>query len=176
MSARLGATAAVVFLAAACGAGEGRDGAPGGDEAPSAPMETTASVADGGTAEDLVDAGAGTTWTDLYRDLFGPSAPASCAGSGACHGAAEQSGARGSYGYVCASRDGCRASMLSPETALVQASDFGAPSKSTLVQTLRRRSASGSVVGSMPKRSTYVFSHDSIARVEAWIRNGAPDD
>lgn len=126
--------------------------------------------------EDLLDAGSGTTWTDLYRDLFGPTGGASCAGNGPCHGSAEESGASGSHGYVCASREGCRESMLSLETGLVQASDSTAPEKSTLVATLRRRSAKGGIVGTMPKRSEYVFSHDSIARIEAWIRNGAPDD
>ena len=126
--------------------------------------------------EDLVDAGAGVTWTALYLDLFGPTAPSGCAGSGVCHGAAGESGAQASNGYVCATKDGCRESMLSLETGLVQSRDFAAPSKSTLVDVLRRRAAGGAVVGSMPKRSSYVFSHDSIRRIETWIANGAPDD
>ncbi|MBN9167259.1 MAG: hypothetical protein BGO98_17810 [Myxococcales bacterium 68-20] len=126
--------------------------------------------------EDTVDAGAGVTWTALYRDLFGPMAPSGCAGSGTCHGAAGESGAQASNGYVCATKEGCRESMLSLETGLVQSRDFSAPSKSTLVDVLRRRDANGAVVGSMPKRSSYVFSRDSIDRIETWIANGAPDD
>jgi hypothetical protein len=66
--------------------------------------------------------------------------------------------------------------MLSIDAALVQSSDAAAPEKSTLVQVLRRRTASGKTLGTMPKRSGYVFSDDAIARIETWIRNGAPDD
>jgi hypothetical protein len=168
MTARVGTIAALVLVAAACDAGRSDDeggGVARKDEAESA-----------SNAEDLVDAGAGTTWTDLYRDLFGPTAPASCAGTGMCHGTADESGARGSNGYVCTSREGCRESMLSLETGIVQPSDSKAPEKSTLIAMLRRRSASGGIVGTMPKRSEYVFSRDSIARVETWIRNGAPND
>lgn len=126
--------------------------------------------------EGTVDAGVGVTWTALYRDLFGPSAESGCAGSGTCHGAAGESGAEGSNGYVCATKDGCRESLLSLETGLVQSRDFAAPSKSTLIDVLRRRDANGAIVGSMPKRSSYVFSQDSIRRIETWIANGAPDD
>jgi hypothetical protein len=185
MRARLGAMAIVLVASAACSTGTGDAKHGGGGRAdddrkreqPSAPEQAPAGASDeGGVASSVVDAGAGTTWTALYRDFFGPTAPASCAGSGACHGSSEASGADGSNGYVCASRDGCRASMLSVETGLVQASDADAPEKSTLVDVLRRRSANGGTVGSMPKSSTYVFSDESIARVEAWIRNGAPDD
>lgn len=130
----------------------------------------------GAPPEDTVDAGAGVTWTALYRDLFGPTTPSGCAGSGACHGSAGESGAQASNGYVCATKGGCRESMLSLETGLVQSRDFAAPSKSMLVDVLRRRDANGTIVGSMPKRSSYVFSSDSIRRIETWIANGAPDD
>ena len=126
--------------------------------------------------EDAVDSGVGVTWTALYRDLFSPTAPSGCAGSGTCHGAAGESGAQGSNGYVCATKEGCRESMLSLETGLVQSRDFAAPRKSTLIAVLRRRDANGAIVGSMPKRSSYVFSEDSIRRIETWIANGAPDD
>src|SRR5579864_3724850 len=48
-----------------------------------------------------MDAGMGTTFTDLHRDFFGPSGAASCAGNGTCHGDASQMGAKSSGGYVC---------------------------------------------------------------------------
>ncbi len=154
----------VLVTLAACAAEDG------GVQGPKAKPDTPGVVAS------QADAGGGTTWTDLYRDFFGPTAPASCAGSGgACHGAPGQSGARVS-GYVCATRDGCRASMLSADTGLVQESDFAAPEESTLVTVLRRRSATGELEGTMPKGSSYELSHDAIARIEAWIRSGAPDD
>lgn len=116
---------------------------------------------DGGTSdaelspEESVDAGSGVTWTALYRDLFGPTAQSGCAGSGACHGAASESGALVSNGYVCATQQGCRESILSLETGLVQSRDFAAPSKSTLVLVLRRRDANGTIKGAMPKASPY---------------------
>ena len=67
-------------------------------------------------------------------------------------------------------------SMLSPAAALVQEADFGLPEQSSLVLILRRRSVNGSVLGSMPKQSAYVFSSNSMARIETWIGNGAPAD
>lgn len=163
MKVRFGVVGALL-VAVACGSA-GEDNGARSTENASDPTE-----ADG------LDGGAGATWTDLYRDLFGPAAPASCAGSGACHGALEQSGAQASRGYVCATKESCRSSMLSSGTGLIQPGDFAAPEKSKLVTALRRESASGGVVGTMPKRSTYVFSRQSIARIEAWIRNGAPND
>jgi hypothetical protein len=152
-----------LFLAA-CGAEGTRP-----TEASSADVQT------GPPPEDSVDAGSGITWTDLYRDLFGPSGQASCAGDGGCHGAAESSGSVPS-GFVCASKGDCRASILSADSSLVLPGDSSAPARSQLVATLRRRSATGGIIGLMPKSPAYVFSHDSINRIEAWIRNGAPDD
>jgi len=176
--------ALLVALAAACATactaatGEVHGGALKLDAAPPQALQVDAGpIGDAGLSpEDLVDAGAGTTWIDLYRDLFGPMGLASCAGSGSCHGSADQAGAHGSFGYVCATRDGCRESMLSLATGLVQPQDFDAPAESGLVTALRRRSASGTVVGTMPRTSPYVFSHDAIARIESWIGRGAPAD
>ena len=171
------ATAACA-TACATATGEVHGGAWKLDAAPPETLQLDAGPIDdaGPPPEDLVDAGAGTTWTDLYRDLFGPTGQASCAGNATCHGAADQAGAHGSFGYVCATRDGCRESMLSLATGLVQAQDFDAPAESGLVAALRRRSARGTVVGTMPRTAPYVFSHDSIARIETWISHGAPAD
>jgi hypothetical protein len=124
--------------------------------------------------EDDIDAGAGTTWTDLYRDLFGPTGGGSCAGNGTCHGAADQAGTK-SVGFLCADQDGCRASLFA--TSLVRALDAQKPDDSGLIGVMRHRSPSGAIVGLMPRApGTYVFSHDSIARVRAWIAAGAPND
>lgn len=144
--------------------------------APTAGDDSGSSTTDGGAPEDAIDAGSGTTWTDLYRDLFGATSPASCAGSGACHGDANQAGARSSNGFVCTDKDGCRNSLLSADTGLVQASDSAAPEQGALIHTLRHRTTSGSVTGTMPKGGSYVFSRASVTRIETWIRNGAPND
>lgn len=155
-----GAIAALVVGAAAACSSESKDETPNVSE----PV---------GPAGELAQEGAGgDTWPDLYRDFFGPSARSSCAAT-TCHGSPESSGARGSHGFVCADQDQCRESMLSPDTGLVQLGDVGTPSESTLVQILRRRSESGGIVGVMPKSSRYVFSDDSIERIETWIGNGA---
>jgi hypothetical protein len=160
--ARVGAWVALILSVAACGGGEGNEDNVQRDEARATPVPDTAA--------------GGTTWSALYRDLFGSSAAASCAGTSVCHGSASASGAIGSHGYVCADAKGCRASMLSNEAALVQPSDATAPEKSTLIQVLRRQSSGGVLVGSMPKRSQFVFTNEQLARIETWIRNGAPDD
>lgn len=175
MMTRLSTWAALTILVAACSASAAPEET--GSEGATQTAAPTGNEGRGSSApEELVDAGSGTAWTDLYRDLFGPTGGASCAGTGMCHGSAGESGALGSQGYVCASREGCRESMLSAETLIVQASDSNAPERSSLVATLRRRSGTGTIVGTMPKRSQYVFSRQSIARIETWIRNGAPDD
>lgn len=43
----------------------------------------------------------GHTWTDLYRDYFGPTGVASCQGNGSCHGDPSQSGALTLPHFVC---------------------------------------------------------------------------
>jgi hypothetical protein len=168
--ARLVSMMTLVVVTASC------DAASDEEQQSKDPISTPPTSDDERPVGDQKAEGVGTTWSALYRDLFGPAATASCAGNGMCHGSAAESGTQASHGYVCATREGCRTSMLSIETALVQSSDADAPEKSTLVQVLRRRNASGKTVGTMPKRSGYVFSEDAIDRIETWIRNGAPDD
>lgn len=171
---RQGAKLMVALIgAAACSTTAGEDRREGSSSAPT--MQVGTDLSDGGS-DKRAEEGAGSTWSDVYRDLFGPTAPASCAGAGMCHGSAEESGASASHGYVCATKDGCRASILSSETGLVQPGDAVSPERSTLVQVLRRRSTNGSIVGSMPKRSSFVFSDAAMNRITTWIRNGAPDD
>lgn len=168
-----------VLGAAACATATGD--VSGGDarfDASAPAFDDSSDFGEGGVPpEDLRDAGSGTTWTALYRDLFGPSAPSGCAGDGDCHGTATQAGAEASGGFVCADQAGCRDSLLSPSTGLVQAKDAAEPSKAALIFELRHRNAAGKVVGIMPKRpASYVFSHDSMARIETWIQNGSPND
>ena len=169
-----GALLAVAAAAAACvnATSDTKGGEPLFDTTPPA---STGAV----SCEIGADAGSGTTFTDLYRDFFGPTGAASCAGNGTCHGDANQSGARSSGGYVCgASKDDCRASMLAMGTGpLVDPSkDPTNPELSGLVQELRRRKTDGTVVGLMPKSPACVFEQPAIDRIQAWIKNGAPND
>lgn len=168
-------TGAAALAACADASGEVRGGDPRFDAAPPGPAPEEDAAADAGPfPEDLLDAGTGATWTDLYRDLFGPTGGASCAGDGLCHGSADQAGAVAS-GFVCDSQAGCRASMLG-NSGLVKSADFTAPQQSFLATIVRRRRSDGSLLGSMPKRPAYVFSRASMERIQTWIQNGAPDD
>ncbi len=160
----------------------------GGDDTPSTPADAGSSSGSSGATDDAgdgavakpeeaIDSGSGTTWTDLYRDLFGPTGQASCAGDGLCHGSASQAGARGSNGFVCADKDACYASMTAASPGLVTSTDTTDPTKSVLYLTLRHRRTDGSVTGSMPKRPfSYVFSTASMARIATWIQSGAKND
>lgn len=127
--------------------------------------------------EEREDAGSGSTFTDLYRDFFGPTGKATCAGDGLCHGTSAAAGAKGSGGFVCAAdATACWTSMTSGRSALVTTADAADPTKSTLYLTLRHRRVDGSLAGSMPKRPLYVFSTASMQRIAAWIQAGAKND
>jgi len=134
---------------------------------------------DGGGSNCIIgdDAGSGTTWTDLYRDFFGPKAAASCAGDGACHGDANQQGSKSSDGFVCgADKAACRQTML--DTKLVNVpSDQASPENSGLVVEIRKVKADGKLDGLMPLRPACVaFEPAAVDRITTWIKNGAPDD
>ena len=120
------------------------------------------------------DAGSGTRFTDLYRDFFGPTGKASCAGNGQCHGAAEQPGAASSS-FVCADQAGCYTSMTGASN-LVRTSDASDPANSVLIGILRHRDSTQKVIGYMPKSPAYEFSATSITRISDWIAAGAPND
>ena len=127
--------------------------------------------------EEREDAGTGSTFTDLYRDFFGPTGKASCSGDGLCHGASTAAGAKGSGGFVCGSdATACWTSMTSGRSALVTTADAADPTKSALYLTIRHRRTDGSLAGSMPKRPLYVFSTASMQRIAAWVQAGAPND
>lgn len=112
------------------------------------------------------------TWAELHRDFFGPTGQASCAGDGACHGAPSQPGAMAS-GYVCPEgRDACYAGITNPAAHLVKLSSSGLASDTDLHRILRKSDGTGI----MPKRPEFVFSREDMARIDAWILRGAPND
>lgn len=124
-------------------------------------------------AVDTTDAGSGTTWTDLYRDLFGPTGAAKCA-STTCHGSAGTSAAR--IGVLCVDQQGCRQSLLDRGWIKLPA-DSEAPEQSAFYTVLRRCDAQQATVGVMPLLPTsYRFSEHSLERITAWLREGAKDD
>jgi hypothetical protein len=123
--------------------------------------------------EDLVDAGSGARWSDLYRDLFGPTGGASCAGQGNCHGEVGRPGEAAS-GFLCDTEEGCRESMLGA-SGLVPESALTAPASARLFGILRHRDECG-ISGRMPAGSSYVFSKASLERIRTWIVSEAPND
>jgi hypothetical protein len=119
------------------------------------------------------EAGTGTTWTDLYRDYFGPQGSANCALTGGCHGDSNQTGALSS-GYVCgpsatACHDGMVAAKLVPTTP-------GADPKTTSLYSILRK-CGGEGASLMPKLPTSMaFTDVDMTRIDAWIQAGAPND
>ncbi|MEO8876493.1 MAG: hypothetical protein ABI461_12965 [Polyangiaceae bacterium] len=122
-----------------------------------------------------IDAGPlspGNSWQELYADYFGNPGRAACAGTGACHGAANQSGAQNSQ-FICAENDrkGCHDSMVSTTTMLIAPND---PAHSTLLTSVLRHADGSS--GNMPKSPAYGFTTTDLQRISAWIAAGALND
>jgi hypothetical protein len=124
-----------------------------------------------------------TSWRGLYRDFFGRGSPATCAGNGACHDAADKPGARSS-GFVCADVDGCYQSLRTAKDplgkrALVEDADLAAPAGAHLFEVIRYRTASGQLLTNrgMPELpATFAYSPDDVTRMQAWIQAGAKND
>ncbi len=117
-----------------------------------------------------IDRAGGSKWSELYRDYFGPTGAASCAGDGACHGSAGQAGARASE-YVCPSTaNGCYEGMV--KGGLIPPRAGQGPEGSVLHVVLRKADGSGF----MPKRPPKVFGEVDMARIDAWLAQGAPND
>jgi hypothetical protein len=128
-----------------------------------APLSTE--VPDGGQMT------AGHSWSELYSDYFG-NPRASCAGNGTCHGDENQAGAQDSN-FVCPAndKDDCYTSMTSPLTELISTTH---PSESALTNSVLRHASAN--VGNMPKNPAYAFSDADLARIQAWINDGALND
>lgn len=120
-----------------------------------------------------IDAGSGTSWSEIHRDLFSATSAGGCAGA-ACHGSDDGAGVKSS-GFKCADAAACRQSIL--DFGLVMLPDDSTdPMNSALIGVLRRCDDSRKTLGFMPKQpASYYFSKASIARVSAWIAAGAPE-
>jgi hypothetical protein len=137
-------------------------------------FDTSPLVGDSGAScgSATADAGDGHAFSDLYRDYFGPTGAASCAGTGVCHGAASQPGAQAS-GYVCApDANGCYQGMVSAQ--LIDPTHTSTPPEDTFLWGTIRKCTGG---GAMPKQpASYMFSAASLARIHDWLAAGAPND
>ncbi len=117
---------------------------------------------------------AGTTWTSLYRDYFGPAGVATCVGAAAgdCHASPSDLGYQMSY-FLCPAGDAgaaCYTSFTSPYANLLDpdASFVEDPVSDVLCQP--------GPIGTMPLNCTYVFTSVDIERIADWVNAGAPDN
>jgi hypothetical protein len=170
---------AIAVCAIALGACADASGAIIGGEVvdPSDPI-TPVVIGDGGALDAFVDLcadagdrGSGSTYTDLYRDFFGPTGLASCTARSICH-VPNGTGALTS-GFTCApDRNACFSSMT---TVLVPPGSSASPEHAELYRILRKAPPTpGS--GPMPRNSAFAFCPDDLARIEAWIAAGTPND
>jgi hypothetical protein len=119
-------------------------------------------------------ADAGVTWTDLYRDYFGPSGKASCAGDGNCHGATTQAG-YASSGFLCPSGDksGCYTGLTLQGDA---GPDLIEPDASFSDDNLSLVLCQCNGGGTMPFGCSYIFTAVDVTRIQDWIAAGAQDN
>ncbi len=161
--------AILAFALGACAdaSGEVKGGEPKFDPTPPAAPEQKICP-----SKDEADAGSGATWTDLWRDYFGPTGAASCTDA-SCHGSPSGAGVR--FGMLCVDQAGCQESLHAK--GVILPSDADAPEESMFYKVLRRCDAQDQTLGTMPQRpSSYTFSPTSLARIATWLRNGAPND
>lgn len=111
----------------------------------------------------------GSRWQDLYYCYFGPTGVATCGGQGSgCHGTPNALGVAASGGVVCAP-----SSDPTPCWQKINATIGGAGLVGILCKT--------DGTGLMPKGTqlmgcAYRFSPSDLARVQAWVQQGAPDN
>jgi hypothetical protein len=148
---------------------------------PPAEPEPDAETADAGVdgapvSSPCDDAGrpdGGSTWTDLYRDYFGPTGLASCTALSNCHGASTQTGATNS-GFVCGNtKDECFLGITAP-LSIVPEGGTATPEQTTLYIALRK--APPNRGGAMPRNSAFAFCPSDLMRIEGWIAAGAAND
>lgn len=159
----------VVAFAAAC-AEAGGEPTGGGLTAAGSQAATPSTF----TSPDLVDCsgGTGNKWSDLYRDMFGPTQkPGSCTYSTNCHGP-NQEGALSAAGIQCFDETRCRASLLAKN--LVSADNAPDPKNANIFGILRHKTAAGSIAGIMPQSPAAVFPDTCLERIQGWIADGVP--
>lgn len=160
-------------LAAACAeaGGESR----GGDITDAGTQATTPGEFVSAEASVATECGEGTTWSSLYRDLFGPTGkPGSCTFQGTCHGSPDAAGSKA--GILCVDEAGCRLSMIDKNLATPE--DQAAPEAAQINFLIRNRNPkTGKNRGIMPKSpSDYVFPEACMERIRGWIVKGVPAD
>jgi hypothetical protein len=139
----------------------------------------------------------GSTWTDLYADYFGPCGKASCSGQSYCHTDTASTGYLVS-GFVCgATQESCFEGMTVAPPADAGGGTFTPiasggtdPGTTQLVLALHKSPTQpdfdnmpcGGTVPDAglppcpPAQATASFSADDLARISAWLQQGAPNN
>ena len=129
------------------------------------------------------DSGAGTTWTDLYRDFFGPTGVASCNRTGSCHGTPDKGGSLISN-FVCPESNECYRTMRMGKhptrgVALVDDTAIAMPDTAFVFSVVRVQAPDGRILNNldMPQQPRdFAFTASELERIKAWIRSGAKND
>ena len=176
------APAAALAVALAAGACSSAGGDVSGG---TARFDSTAAAPSCAITEPDLTAAGDTTWRGIYRDYFGCRSKSSCAGSGACHDTATSPGTRQSN-FICASVDECYKTLTTSKSpdkrfpnALVEPKDVASPEAAYLFSVITFRTRDGTLVPNrgMPQLPRdFAYTPDDIARMQAWIRNGAKND
>lgn len=118
--------------------------------------------------------GAGARWSDLYRDLFGPTGrTGSCTFSAGCHQRTGNAAAK--LAFQCYDQSGCYQSLV--DGGWIKPTDSAAPDESSFLKALLRlQKADGTVIGFMPKEPICVYPEPALARIRTWIRDGAKNE
>jgi hypothetical protein len=125
---------------------------------------------------------AGSTWTALYACYFGTSGVANCSTLTQCHSTAQAPG--GAEGFVCGSTQDACYQGFTHYLATVGIDAGPAENASAVVMALRTAGSGGtmpcaSVVNGLCNSSAsnaYSFTADDVARINAWIDAGAPNN
>jgi|SRR5580658_3838229 hypothetical protein len=157
---RSGAAGVVLLLACSfCGGHDDSDAAGG----------------DGG-----VDGSQRTRWQDLYSSYFGLAGQASCSQLPmSCHRAGADLGVATS-GFVCGTTsDSCWQGMTQGQpghAALVPAGAADATQTPLWAALYKGAPNGGAVSNNMPQNLSYTFTMGDLARIQAWIQSGAPNN
>jgi hypothetical protein len=124
--------------------------------------------------------GGGSRWQDLYTSYFGLAGQASCSQlKGSCHRATADLGVATS-GFVCGTTsDECWQGMTQGQgghPALVPAGATDAAETPLWAALYKGAPNGGASSNNMPQNLSYVFSTSDLARIQAWIQDGAPNN
>jgi hypothetical protein len=167
----------VLTLALLAACAEAGGGVTGGDLTDAGTIAIVAPEFISPCKETTEDVGAGSKWSDLYRDIFSvPGRPGSCSFTTACH---TPPGGSGFQTFQCVDVKTCREDLLKEGQVLKQDGSGAKPANETYLLTgLLRTCKDGTTrTGFMPKEpASFVFPKKSVDRIAAWINAGAPDD